>query len=130
MNVLLWILQSVLAFFCLAGGAYKIFAFDELAKMPATAELSRVAWGTLGAFEIVCGVLLIIPAATKWKPILTPIAAAVLALESVALALMYAQHSLQLTATNPLTWVIAIAVMAAFVAYGRYSGRFSSNATA
>jgi hypothetical protein len=34
MNVLLWILQVALALFCFAGGQYKVFQFDELAKVP------------------------------------------------------------------------------------------------
>lgn len=123
MNVLLWILQAVLALLCLAGGAYKIVGFEELAKMPATAALPRGGWAALGLFEIICGVLLIVPAATKWMPTLTPVAAALLVVESAALALLYARHSLQFTATNPLVWVIAIALMAAFVAYGRYGFR-------
>jgi hypothetical protein len=123
MNIVLWILQAIVALFSLAGGAYKIVGFEELAKMPATAALSRAAWGVLGVFEIVCGVLLIIPAALKWMPALTPAAAALLVVESLALALLYARHSLQFAATNPLVWVIAIAVMAAFVAYGRYAFR-------
>lgn len=123
MNIALWILQAVVALFCLAGGAYKILGFEELAKMPATAALSRGAWGAIGVFEIVCGALLIIPAAMKWMPVLTPAAAALLVVESFALALLYARHSLQLTATNPLVWVVAIGVMAAFVAYGRYAFR-------
>ena len=40
MNILLWILQVALALLCLAGGAYKLFQFEELAKLPATAVLS------------------------------------------------------------------------------------------
>jgi hypothetical protein len=99
MNIVLWVLQIVLALLCLAGGAYKLFAFEELAKMPATSALSRGAWGAIGVFEMVCGVLL----------------------ESLALAALYAQHSLQLAVTNPLVWVAAMALMAAFVAYGRYA---------
>ncbi len=126
MNVILWILQAVLALFCLAGGAYKILGFDELAKMPATAALPRGGWAAVGIFEIICGVLLIVPAATKWMPALTPIAAALLVVESVALALLYARYSLQLTATNPLVWVVAIAIMAAIVAYGRYAFRVAA----
>jgi hypothetical protein len=54
-------------------------------------------------------------------PMLTPAAAAALAVESLILAVLFARHSLQLTAANPLVWVVAIALMAAFVAYGRYS---------
>ena len=121
MIVLLWVLQVALALLCLAGGAYKLFSFDELAKLPATAALSRGGWGALGVFEMLCGVLLIVPAAMKWMPALTPLAAAALVLESLALAMLYARYSLRLTVTNPLVWVIAIALMAAFVAYGRYA---------
>jgi hypothetical protein len=40
MNIFLWIIQLTLAVLCLSGGSYKIFMFDELAKMPATGALS------------------------------------------------------------------------------------------
>lgn len=121
MNIVLWILQIALALLALAGGAYKVLMPEELAKMPATAALASGGGAALGVFEMLCGVLLIVPAAIKWKPVLTPLAAAALALESLALAALYAQYSLQLTAGNPLVWVVAMALMAAFVAYGRYA---------
>ena len=123
MNVVLWVLQVALALLSIAGGAYKVFMFDELANMPAMSALSRGGWGALGVFEMLCAVLLIVPAAAKWMPVLTPLAAAALALESLALAALYAQHSLQLTATNPLVWVVVMGLMAVFVAYGRYALR-------
>jgi hypothetical protein len=123
MNILLWVVQVALAVLCFAGGAYKIFSFDEIAKMPATGALSRGGWGALGVFEMLCAVLLVVPAVTKWMPVLTPLAAAALVLESLALAAVYSRYSLRLTATNPLVWVVGVAVMAAFVAYGRYALR-------
>ena len=119
MNVLLWVLQAALALLSLSGGAYKVFMFDELAKMPATAALSRGGWGALGVFEMLCGVLLVVPAGTNWMPVLTPLAALALALESLALAGLYSRYSLELAATNPLVWVVVMGLMAAFVAYGR-----------
>ncbi len=119
MLVLLWVVQSALALFSFAGGAYKLFMFEELANMPAMAVLSRGGWGALGALEMVCGVLLVVPAATRWMPVSTPVAAAALALESFALAGLYARHSLTLTAANPLVWVVMMGLMAAFVAYAR-----------
>src|SRR5438132_10032107 len=106
MNVLLWILQLVLALQCFAGGAYKIFKFDEMAKVPAIAAFPRGAWGAIGVFEIVGAVLLVVPAATKWMPVLTPAAAAALAGESLALAVLYGSYSLELTAKNPLVYVV------------------------
>ena len=68
--------------------------FDELAKMPAMGALSRGGWGALGVFEMLCALLLVVPAAANWMPVLTPLAAAALALESLALAGLYAQYSL------------------------------------
>ena len=123
MNVLLWVLQLALALLSLGGGAYKVFMFDELAKVPAIAALPRGGWGALGVFEMLCAVLLVVPAAANWMPVLTPLAAAALALESLALAGLYARYSLELTTTNPLVWVVVIGLMAAFVAYGRYALR-------
>jgi hypothetical protein len=121
MNILLWVLQVALALFCLAGGAYKIFQFEELAKSPAAAALSRGGWGAIGGFEMLCAVLLVVPAATKWMPVLTLLAAAALALESLALGGLFVRYSLKLTAANPLVWVAGMGLVAAFVAYGRYA---------
>lgn len=123
MNVLLWVVQALLALQAFAGGAYKIFSFSEIANMPAMSALSRGGWAAVGVFEIVCAVLLIVPAATKWMPILTPLAAVALALESLALVANYARYSVALTPANPLVWVILSAVLAAFVAWGRFALR-------
>ncbi len=119
MNVLLWVIQCVLALLCLSGGAYKAFKFDELANQ--IRALSHGGWRALGVLEIVCGILLVVPAAAKWMPVVTPLAAAALALETLALSGLYARYSLKLTAANPLVWSVAMALMAAFLAYGRYA---------
>src|SRR5437899_1918820 len=71
--------------------------------------------------EMVGAVLLIVPAAAKWMPVLTPLAAAALALETLALAGLYARYSLKLAATNPLVWAVVMGLLSAFVAYGRYA---------
>ena len=123
MNIVLWIVQVVLALQAFAGGAYKIFQFDELAKVPAMSALPRAGWGAIGVFEMACGVLLILPMAIRWKPVLTPAAAAALAVESFALAVLYGSYSREMAATNPMVWVVAGGVMAAFVAYGRFALR-------
>lgn len=118
MNIVLWIVQSLLALLYLSGGAYKTFAFAEVAKsMPA---LPLAGWQALGVIEIIGGVLLIVPAAIKWMPTLTPLAAGVLSLETLVLVAIYAQYSTAIAATNPLVWSVVMAVLVAFVAYGRY----------
>ena len=121
MNVFLWLVQGALALLYLAGGAYKVFSFDEVATQ--MTALSRGGWSALGVFEIVGAVLLVVPAATKWMPMLTPLAAAALALEAMALSALFAQYSLQIAVTNPLVWNVTMGLMAAFVAYGRYAIR-------
>lgn len=49
MNVLLWVLQVVLALLYLAGGAYKTFSFDEVAKQ--MTALPRGGWAALGGLD-------------------------------------------------------------------------------
>ena len=120
MNVLLWVLQTGLSLFAFAGGAYKIFQFTELAKMPQTAALPQHAWTGFGLFEMTFAILLIVPMALKWRPALTRLAAAALALESVVLAAVFARYSLALSATDPLVWVIGMGLTATFIAYGRW----------
>lgn len=68
-----------------------MFSFDELANQ--MSALSREGWRALGVFEVLGALLLIVPAAAKWKPVLTPVAAAALALETLALAALYASYS-------------------------------------
>lgn len=119
MNVFLWILQIALAFLYLSGGAYKVFKFDELGSQ--MRALSRGGWRALGVIEMAGAVLLIVPAATKWIPVLTPLAAAVLALETLVLAGLYARYSLNVAITNPLVWSVVMGLLAACVAYGRYA---------
>ena len=118
MNVLLWVLQIALAFLYLSGGAYKVFKFDALATH--MRALPRGGWRALGILEIVGAVLLIVPAALQWMPVLTPLAAAVLALETLGLAALYARYSLKLAATNPMVWAAVMGLLAVVVAYGRY----------
>jgi hypothetical protein len=100
-------------------GAYKTFKFAELAgEMPA---LPHGAWRALGVLEMVGAVLLIVPAASKWMPELTPLAASVLALVTFGLALLYGRYSFKIASTNPLVWAVAMGILSAFVAYGRYA---------
>jgi hypothetical protein len=119
MNLVLWIFQAVLALLYLAGGAYKVFSFDQVAEQ--FAAVPRGGWSALGVIEMLGAVLLIVPAALKWMPSLTPLAATVLTLETVALAALYARYSLTLAPSNPLLWALVMALMVGFVAYGRYA---------
>ena len=45
--------------------------------------------GALGVFEIVCGLVLVVPALTRGRRELVPMAAAALMVETLALAVLY-----------------------------------------
>ena len=112
MNIVLWVLQAVLAFFFVSGGAYKVFKVDTLAGH--FRGFPPNAWRTLGVIEMVGAVLLLVP-------MLTVPAAAVLAVESLALAAAYARKSVKLVAANPFVWCFPMGLVAALIAYGRYA---------
>ena len=120
MNILLWVLQIAVAFLFISGGAYKVFKVDTLAGH--FRGLPPNVWLALGVIELVGGVLLVVPAKVSGVPMLTALAAAVLAIESLALAAAYARKSVKLVAANPFGWCATMGLLAAVVAYGRYAG--------
>ncbi len=117
MTVLVWTLQIVLAFLYLTGGGYKALNYEELMK--GAVAFPREAWIGLGVFEIVGAVLLVVPAALGRLPVLTPIAAAALAVETLLLAAIYARYSTAITVENPMTWAIVMGVLMTVVAWYR-----------
>lgn len=117
MNVLLWIVQIVLALFFVAGGAYKITATDALASM---AAMPPLAWRLLGVLEVAGGLLLVVPGLMGRLPGSAAIAATVLLVESIGLSIVYASYSTTIAATNPLVWTVLLTVLTAVVAIGRF----------
>src|SRR4051794_17437832 len=84
MNILLWVLQGLAAAVYAASGVMKVFMFEKISRDVRSFDaLPRGAWTGLGVLELVCVVGLIVPAALRWHPGLTVVAAAVLALESL-----------------------------------------------
>ena len=120
MNILLWVVQIAVAFLFISGGAYKVFKVDTLAGH--FRGLPPNAWRALGVIELVGGVLLVVPASVTGVPMLTALAAAVLAVESLVLAAAYARKSVKLVPANPFGWCATMGLLAALVAYGRYAG--------
>lgn len=110
MNILLWVLQVALAFLCIPGGVFKIIKIEDLKKNVASMRaLPRGLWAVVGVFECVAGICLLIPA-------LTPIAAAAVAIESVIITAIYIYYR----DFSPMVFTVAMALIAAFIAYGRF----------
>jgi putative oxidoreductase len=116
MNTLLWVLQIIAAFLYGASGIMKIFMFDKISgDVPSFGALPRRAWMALGILELVCTVGLIVPSAFRWKPGLTPLAAAVLAIESLVFIGVHAKYR----ETGSIIMSGVLGLLMAFVAYGR-----------
>jgi len=118
MNIFLWVLQIVLALLCISGGAFQIFKIEELQKdVAAMRALPRGLWAFLGAFGCLAGLGLILPAATQVLPVLTPIAAAAVAAQSLLITAFYIRYR----DSAPMPYSVAMALMGAFIAYGRFA---------
>jgi uncharacterized membrane protein YphA (DoxX/SURF4 family) len=90
MNILLWVLQIVLALLCIAGGYFQIFKIEELQKtIAAMRELPHGLWTVLGAFGFLAGICLIVPGVIKVLPNVTPIAAAAVVVQSDLISAIY-----------------------------------------
>ncbi len=117
MKVVLWILQVVLAVAFLAAGAMKLTQpLAELAgSLPWTADVPGALVRFIGVAEVLGGLGLVLPAATRILPRLTPIAAAALALDMVFATLFHVMRGETMMA--PVTLILV--ALLAFVAWGR-----------
>jgi uncharacterized membrane protein YphA (DoxX/SURF4 family) len=116
MNMLLWILQVLAALLYLASGVMKVFMFDTASKdVPSFAALPREGWTALGILELVCATGLIVPGALHWHPVLTVMAAAALAVESLVFIGVHVKYR----ETAPILMSATLGLLMAFVAYGR-----------
>ena len=116
MNIVLWVLQVLAALLYGASGVMKVFMFDEVSgQVPSFGALPREAWMALGILELVCAVGLIVPAALRWQPRLSVLAATLLAIESLVFVWVHVEY-------REITSIIVSAVLGllmAFIAYGR-----------
>jgi DoxX-like family len=114
-NVALWVLQILLGLFmALASGVPKLIVPIEQLPMPIPIPGPLLIF--IGVAEILGGLGLILPGLLKIWPGLTPLAAAGLALVAIG-GTVY-----QLAAGEPgnAAFAVAIALLCAFVAYGRW----------
>jgi hypothetical protein len=94
----------------------KVFMFDKVSDgVPSFGALPREAWMALGIVELVCTVGLIVPGALRWQPVLTVVAATILAIES----LVFIGVHLKYREITPIILSGVLGLAMAFVAYGR-----------
>jgi uncharacterized membrane protein YphA (DoxX/SURF4 family) len=115
-NILLWVLQVIAALLYGASGVMKVFLFDKTSEgVPSFGALPREAWTALGILELVCAVGLVVPAALRWQPRLTVLAAAVLAIESLVFIWVHVQYR----EVAPIIMSGALGLLMALLACGR-----------
>jgi hypothetical protein len=94
----------------------KVFTFDKVSEqVPSFGALPREAWMALGILELVCTAGLTTPAAFRWQPALTVVAATVLMIESLVFVWVHAKY-------GEITSIIlsgVLGLLMAFIAYGR-----------
>ena len=79
MNILLWVLQILLAVHTAIGAVWK-FSHPEQ-TVPSLKAIPHGVWLAMAVFEMLCSLALILPAFNKPLAILAPIAAAFIAAE-------------------------------------------------
>ena len=116
MNVLLWVLQVLAALLYGASGVMKVFMFDKISgDVPSFGALPREAWTALGILELVCAVALVVPAAFRWHPALTVVAAAALAVDILVFIGVHVKYR----EVAPIIMSGVLGLLMAFIAYGR-----------
>jgi uncharacterized membrane protein YphA (DoxX/SURF4 family) len=118
MNILLWVLQVALAWLSIAGGAFQIFKINDLQKtVAAMRELPQGLWAVFGTLGCLAGVCLIVPGVIKVLPVLTPVAAAVIAVQSVVITALYLHYGDR----APVPFSVTMAILATVIAIGRFA---------
>lgn len=116
MNILLWVLQVLAALLYGSSGVMKVFMFEEISKdVPSFGALPREAWMALGIMELVCTMGLIVPGVFHWRPHLTILAAALLAIESLVFVWVHVKYH----EMTPLIMSGVLGLLMAFIGYGR-----------
>ncbi len=119
MNIVIWVVQVLLAMgFLMAGGMKMMKPKSEIEKMMAWAkDFPQSQIKMIGMIEVFGAIGLILPAATGILPILTPIAAVGLALTMVGALVTHIRRKDGMGETLPSVMML---LMSLFVAYGRF----------
>ena len=118
MNILFWVLQVLAALMYASSGIMKIFMFDSISqKIPSFGAMLRHVWLCLGFLELICVAGLIAPSALRWHPMLTVLAAALLAAESLVFIWVHMKYA----ETSSVLMSAVLGLLMLFIAYGRLS---------
>ena len=117
MNILLWVLQILLAVHTVMGAVWK-FSHSPEQTMPSLKAIPHGVWLGMSVLELLCSLGLILPALSPSLSILAPIAAACIAAEML---LFCGLHLASGDANyGPMVYWLVVAALCGFIAYGRF----------
>ncbi len=116
MNILLWVLQILLALHTIMGAVWKFSNSEQ--TLPSLKAIPHEVWLALIVIELLCSIGLILPALNKHLAILAPIAAVCIAAEM----LIFSAVNIFSGAANygQMIYWLVVAALCAFIAYGRF----------
>jgi DoxX-like protein len=115
MNVVLWVLQALLALHTLVGAVWKFSNSEQ--SVPSLSALPHGVWLALSVFELLCSVGLILPAFYKPLALLVPLAAACIAAEMLIFCGLHLRSG-DANHGQMIYWLV-VAALCAFIGYGR-----------
>jgi uncharacterized membrane protein YphA (DoxX/SURF4 family) len=118
MDIFFWTLQALLALIFAGAGARKLRMSrgEFVARQPWAADIPHGGLRAIGVLELLGAAGLILPAATGIAPLLTPLAAAGLALTMIgATALHLRRHAYRNTGPTLVLLAIAVTLVAALI---------------
>ena len=120
MNILLWVLQVMLALFFTMGAVQQLFNYDKISKQYVIYKvLPRGFWAGYGSLTLLCALGLIL---TMVWPLVTPIAALILAVQGAFFAGLYAYHAgFRPSFLMWALWTVVPVAVAAFISYATFS---------
>jgi putative oxidoreductase len=119
LSITLWIVQLLLAVAFVGAGLMKSTQpMSALAgPLPWTQDLPELLVRFIGVSELAAAIGLLLPSLTRINPVLTPVAAAALVLVMLLASAFHASRS----EWQNLPVTLTLAVLAAFVAWGRFT---------
>lgn len=118
MNILLWVLQILLAFHTAIGAVWK-FSNTAGETMPALGAIPQGVWLTMSIVELLCALGFIVPAFYKPLAILAPVAALFIVAEMLLFSGLNV-FSAPVDYGSLMYWLV-VAALCAFLAYGRFT---------
>jgi hypothetical protein len=115
MNVLLWVLQILLALHTMIGAVWKFSNSEQ--TVPSLRAIPHGLWLSMSAIELLCSVALIVPASRTSSAVLVPIGAACIAVEMLFFSAV-GLYSHDPNYGHVVYWLV-VAGICACIAYGR-----------